>query len=213
MNKIIGIVAGIALVIASLVVIFFYGKHVGASEIEAKVINNTELVRKIAEVSTIEARGTAHYHQTNVVEETGALSMMQNALFEKTIDVRAPFVAKYGIDMGKGPTEIKTDGKTIFVSLPEPEMTSFDLKADSVTEMSERGWVSFQRDDTYVTAIAELTKDGRSSAANDKNHLRDSKEQTAEFMTLLFAPLGKPVRVSFDGVLYEMADSIPTVRF
>jgi len=92
---------------------YLLGKKNGAGQTKTDIIQNVEIVKQIAQLSSLEVNGTTKITVTNKGDNAGFWNKVKNYFAENTLQVTVPYEAKYGVDMSNQKIEIDKKAQTI----------------------------------------------------------------------------------------------------
>ena len=185
----------LAIVLA--VMAYFLGKKNGAVTTE-RLISNTTFLKNIAELSTLEANGSANITSTNILDDGTLTDMMKKLFSEKTIKISVPFTAKYGVSLKNQNIRVnhKDSGVTIF--LPEPELLSYELRLDKMDATVRKGLLQSIDEQTLNNLEGKLYSQSRQQMAGNDFYKQEAKNKVQKILGEYFAPLDYNVKLVFD---------------
>ena len=185
----------LAIVLA--VMAYFLGKKNGAVTTE-RLISNTTFLKNIAELSTLEANGSANITSTNILDDGTLTDMMKKLFSEKTIKISVPFTAKYGVSLKNQNIRVnhKDSGVTIF--LPEPELLSYELRLDKMDATVRKGLLQSIDEQTLNSLEGKLYSQSRQQMAGNDFYKQEAKNKVQKILEEYFAPLDYNVKLVFD---------------
>lgn len=185
----------LAIVLA--VMAYFLGKKNGAVTTE-RLISNTTFLKNIAELSTLEANGSANITSTNILDDGSITDMMKKLFSEKTIKISVPFTAKYGVSLKNQNIRVnhKDSGVTIF--LPEPELLSYELRLDKMDATVRKGLLQSIDEQTLNNLEGKLYSQSRQQMAGNDFYKQEAKNKVQKILGEYFAPLDYNVKLVFD---------------
>ena len=154
---------------------YFLGKKNASKSIENIVLNNV-FVQQIAELSSLEVRGSTSVKSSNIANDGSLTDAIKKIFLEKTVNISIPYVAKYGVDLNKQKINIEEKNKQIFIVLPEPELLSYELVLDKGVANSSVGLLNASDEKSYSELMQKLYTQSREQL--DRNSIY--KEKTKE---------------------------------
>jgi len=187
----------IILLIGLCMAMYFLGKRSGTTEIKATIINNTQLVKQIAELSSLEVTGSTTAKITNVDNEDGIWNSMKNYFAENTLQVTIPYVAKYGVDVSKANVAINKNDTAIVITLPACKMLSLQLLLDRIETMNQTGLFAETTIGDMKRAQQQLYAASTSQLSNNAALLEKAKQHITEIYNQCYKPFGYKVVCNF----------------
>ena len=180
--------------------IYQYGKATGKGDMQTTLIENYQLVKKIAELSTLQVQGTSEMKVTN--EETGGLiGSIKNSLFENTYLLKIPFTAKYGVDLQNFKLEIQQQQQTVLIYLPKAKLLSFELQLNFMQVFDKKGLLVLNNNLANQDYQKKLYTNSRKNLELKEMYVSVAELQVATLLTQYFKPCGLQVEIYFDGIL------------
>ena len=182
---------GLTIVIIALLIGigFFVGNKWGNRTVE-NYTNHTELVREIAELSTLEVSGMATLNQTNVSDGT-MWSSISNFLGEKTILLNIPYTAKYGCNMGDNGVKIRAlSNKKVEITLEKPKLLSYEMRLDQMRQFSKNGLLVLSQDNKFAGPQKKLYKETKLKLEANQKHIAKAKLKIEKVLGDLMAANG-----------------------
>ncbi|MCC6288541.1 MAG: DUF4230 domain-containing protein [Chitinophagaceae bacterium] len=187
----------IVLLIALCTAMYFLGKKSGTTEVKASIINNTQLVRQIAELSSLEITGTTTAKITNVAGETGIWNNLKNYFAENTLQVSIPYIAKYGVDVSKAAVSINKTDTALVIKLPACKMLSLQLVLDKMETMNQTGVFASTTIADMKIAEQQLYSSAQRDLSSNSVLLEKAKRHISEIYNDYYKPLGYKVVCTF----------------
>ncbi len=187
----------IILLIGLCMAMYFLGKRSGTTEIKATIINNTQLVKQIAELSSLEVTGSTTAKITNVNNEDGIWNSMKNYFAENTLQVTIPYVAKYGVDVAKANVTINKNDTAIIITLPACKMLSLQLLLDKIETMNQTGLFAQTTIGDMKRAQQQLYAVSNSQLSNNAALLEKAKQHITEIYNQCYQSFGYKVVCNF----------------
>lgn len=196
MQKIYVTLIGVIVVISCIIGAFFYGKFSTGQTTKTTTINES-VVRKIAEMATVESKGVLNHTFSTKVAESGILDMLKNFIAERTITVSVPYTAKYGCKLDSSDFKITAHENSVTVYLPEPKLLSYELNLKGMQVTEKNGLAVLEGNEALVTVQGEAYTEGKLSASQDTEKLSLAKNQIREAMIATLSLSGQNVSVIF----------------
>jgi hypothetical protein len=187
----------IILLIGLCMAMYFLGKRSGTTEIKATIINNTQLVKQIAELSSLEVTGTTTAKITNVNSEDGVWNSMKNYFAENTLQVTIPYIAKYGVDISKTNVAINKNDTALVITLPACKMLSLQLVLDKIEIMNQTGLFAQTTIGDMKRAEQQLYAASNSQLSTNGALLEKAKQHITEIYNQCYKPFGYRVVCNF----------------
>lgn len=188
----------ILLLIGLCTAMYFLGKKSGTTEIKATILNNTQLVKQIAELSSLEVTGTTTAKITNVGGEEGIWNNLKNYFAENTLQVTIPYVAKYGVDVSKANITINKNDTAVVISLPACKMLSLQLVLDKIETMNQTGLFATTTIADMKRAEQQLYIASSSQLSNNSALLEKAKQHITEIYNQCYKNFGYKVVCNFN---------------
>jgi len=185
----------LAIVLA--VMAYFLGKKNGAVTTE-RLISNTTFLKNIAELSTLEANGSANITSTNILDDGTLTDMMKKLFSEKTIKISVPFTAKYGVSLKNQNIRVNHKDTVVTIFLPEPELLSYELRLDKMDASVRKGLLQSIDEQTLNSLEGKLYSQSRQQMAGNDFYKQEAKNKVQKILGEYFAPLDYNVKLVFD---------------
>ena len=185
----------LAIVLA--VMAYFLGKKNGAVTTE-RLISNTTFLKNIAELSTLEANGSANITSTNILDDGTLTDMMKKLFSEKTIKISVPFTAKYGVSLKNQNIRVNHKDTVVTIFLPEPELLSYELRLDKMAATVRKGLLQSIDEQTLNSLEGKLYSQSRQQMAGNDFYKQEAKNKVQKILEEYFAPLDYNVKLVFD---------------
>lgn len=188
----------ILLLIGLCTAMYFLGKKSGTTEINATILNNTQLVKQIAELSSLEVTGATTAKLTNVENESGIWNNLKNYFTENTLQVTIPYIAKYGVDVSKADIAINKNDTAIVITLPACKMLSLQLVLDKIETMNQTGLFATTTIADMKRAEQQLYTACSSQLSNNTSLLEKAKLHITEIYNQCYKSFGYKVVCNFN---------------
>ena len=185
------------LTIALAVMAYFLGKKNGTVTTE-RLISNTTFLKNIAELSTLEANGSANITSTNILDDGSITDMMKKLFSEKTIKISVPFTAKYGVSLKNQNIRVNHKDTVVTIFLPEPELLSYELRLDKMDATVRKGLLQSIDEQTLNSLEGKLYSQSRQQMAGNDFYKQEAKNKVQKILEEYFAPLDYNVKLVFD---------------
>ncbi|GEP98868.1 DUF4230 domain-containing protein [Chitinophaga cymbidii] len=184
-------------VILFIILIFWLGQRSGSRTVNEQVLSNSLIVREIAELSSLEVQGTASIKRSNVENSGGWTDNLKKVFAENTIWVSVPYTAKYGVDVNEKNFKVDVQKKKVLVTLPAPQLLSYELRLNKMETANKKGWLMFSDDETYTDVQKKLYETSRAQLEHNNVYMEQSKEKIRKIMAQYYAPFELEVEVKF----------------
>jgi len=175
---------------------YFLGKKNASKSIENIVLNNV-FVQQIAELSSLEVRGSTSVKSSNIANDGSLTDAIKKIFLEKTVNISIPYVAKYGVDLNKQKINIEEKNKQIFIVLPEPELLSYELVLDKGVANSSVGLLNASDEKSYSELMQKLYTQSREQLDRNSIYKEKTKEKIKKILTDYYAQLDLKVDITF----------------
>jgi Protein of unknown function (DUF4230) len=189
----------IFLVLLAATAFYFLGKKNGSADAKVTMVENVEMIKKIAELAALDITGSVNLKVSNKGDENGVWSKFKNYFAENTLQVNLPYEAKYGVNMSNQKMSVDTKAATVNISLPNCKLMSLQLKMDRMETMTQTGLFASATMDDLVKAQKQLYTQALQQMENDPKFLKLSEEHIATILTNYYKPLGYKVNCIFGG--------------
>ena len=174
-------------------ILLFAGYQIGRifteRENETRLIQNYALVKEIAELASIEVKGTTSFVSSNINNDGSFSDEFKRLFFEKTVRLTVPFTAKYGIDLGDSSLRIQRNDSLLHVYLPVPKLLSYEIHLDRLEANNQKGWFQFQNDAIYSAFQKKMYAQSRVQLEKNPAYLQRSRDRVCALLQKYFAPL------------------------
>ncbi len=202
MNNFLRLLLITLLVIFALIGAYFIGHKAGEDKIKTTLINNTETVKQIAELASLEVTGISEINLTNN-QPNSLLGTLNNLFFENTINLRIPYTAKYGVDVQNLKLNLQRTDTTLNIYLPSTKLLSYELKLDKSQTLSKSGWLIVEDYTFLQQAQSKLYLKSREELEINTAHIKHAKINIAKTLKNYFEPFGFKVHIYFDKKLVD----------
>ncbi|HRD59255.1 MAG TPA: DUF4230 domain-containing protein [Ferruginibacter sp.] len=185
------------LVIAVALAFYLLGKKNGAGQTKTDIIQNVEIVKQIAQLSSLEVNGTTKITVTNKGDNAGFWNKVKNYFAENTLQVTVPYEAKYGVDMSNQKIEIDKKAQTVTLQLPPVKLLSMQLRLDKMDNMQQTGLFSTITVDAFVKAQKDMYAAANATLVNNAAYIKLAQENINNTLNRYYAPLGYKVNIVF----------------
>lgn len=188
----------IFLLIASLLVaVYFLRRKSGTTEIKQTVINNVELVKQIAELSSLEVTGHTSVKLTNLSDRGSWWNKVKDYLTENTLQVTIPYEAKYGIDLNDKQITTKVTDTIIEINLPKCKLLSLQLLLNKLETMNQTGLLASTSIQDLAQAEQQLYNEAMAKLSNDNSLIQQAQQHIKTIFAKYYKPLGMVVDCKF----------------
>lgn len=186
-----------AVIILFIILIFSLGRWSGSRSLNQQVLSNSLIVREIAELSSLEVQGSASIKRSNVENNGDWTDNLKKVFAENTIWVTVPYTAKYGVDVNEKNFRVDLQNKKVRVSLPAPQLLSYELRLNQMETANKKGWLMFSDDETYTDVQKKLYETSRAQLRDNKIYIEQSKEKIRKIIGQYYTPFQLEVEVKF----------------
>ncbi len=153
---------------------YFLGKKNGSGQTKTDIIQNTALIKQIAELGALEVNGTSNITVSNRGDNTAMWDKFKNYFAENTLQVTIPYQAKYGVDMANQKMAINTKDSTAIIYLPQCKLLSLQLQLDKVNAVSQTGVFNTITLQEYIGVQKQLYEACNNQLVNNATNLKGS---------------------------------------
>lgn len=200
MQRIVRSLSAILVIAATIIVGYTIGKRAGKKEGQTMIIDNYAFVREIAELSTLEVDGVTTFKSSNISPEdkNSWAGSFKKMFLEKTVQIQAPFIAKYGVDLNDSSLQIKKTKDGIEIHLPKPKLLSYELRLDRMQTSNQKGWLLFQDDEMYASFQKKMYRENRAQLETNSLYLNRAEDRVCGILRKYFNPLQIKTDCIFD---------------
>lgn len=176
---------------------YFLGKKNGAAATKISIVQNTDMIRLIAELAALDVTGNVNLKISNKTEGAGTWTAFKNYFTENTLKVSIPFEAKYGVNLSNQKMNVNTKAAEVLVYLPHCKLMSLQLKMDSIETMSQTGIFMRSSADDLVSAQKLLYKESLQKLEKDSAYILLAEKHVSDVFNNYYKPLGYTVKCIF----------------
>lgn len=184
-------------VILFILLIFWLGQRFGSKTVNQQVLSNSLIVREIAELASLEVQGVASIKRSNVENSGEWTDNLKKVFAENTVWVTVPYTAKYGVNVDEKNFAVSVKNDLVVVSLPAPQLLSYELRLNQMETSNKKGWLMFSDDETYTDVQKKLYENSRNHLQNNPAYLEQSREKIRKIIGTYYAPMKYKVDVKF----------------
>lgn len=184
-------------IILFIILVFWLGQWSGSRTVNEQVLSNSLIVREIAELASLEVEGNASIKRSNVENSGNWTDNLKKVFAENTIWVTVPYTAKYGVDVNEQNFKVNVNKKKVQVTLPAPQLLSYELRLNKMETANRKGWLMFSDDDTYTDVQKKLYETSRAQLQDNKVYIERSKEKIRNIIARYYAPFELEVDIRF----------------
>ncbi len=199
------------LILITILIAYFLGKH-HASTVVDNIALNGVFVKQIAELASLEVHGNVSIKSSNVTDDGSFTESIRKLFMERTINISVPYIAKYGIDLGKRNISIEEKSKQVYIVLPNPKLLSYEVRLDRTNTILKQGLFQSIDDQTYDRIIQKLYSQSKAQLENNEAYKQQSREKIKSIIADYYLPLQYTVEVTFDDELKSKVLDIATPR-
>lgn len=175
---------------------YFLGRKSGNKTIDSIAVN-VAFVQEVAELSSLEAQGSASIKTTNIVNDGSITDEFRKLFLERTVNITIPYIAKYGVDLGNQQINIEEKNKQVFIVIPTPQLLSYELRLDRADAITKKGLLENANETLYGTIQKKLYAESRAQLENNPVYIQQSKDKIRKILESYYAPMNYRVSVSF----------------
>jgi hypothetical protein len=176
---------------------YFLGKKNGSGQVKTDIIQNTDVIKQIAELGALEVNGTTNIKISNKGDNSGMWEKFKNYFAENTLQVTIPFQAKYGVDINNQKMVIDTKDSTAIIYLPSCKLLSLQLQLDKVNAVSQTGLFNTITLDEYIVVQKQLYLECNKQLVNNATNLKLAEDNIRFILQKYYAPLQLKVQCVF----------------
>ena len=177
---------------------YFLGKKNGESNTKISLIENTEMIKQIAELGALDVTGNVKLKISNKVDNDGTWAKFKNYFSENTLLVTLPYQAKFGVDMSDQKMNVDTKAASVVITLPHSKLLSLQLKMDKMETMSQTGIFMNATMDDLVKAQKKLYAQALLNIESNSEYIKMAEKHITEILTNYYKPLGYSVKCVFE---------------
>lgn len=183
--------------VLTIVLVFWLGQRMGSRTVNEQILSNSLIVREIAELASLEVQGNASIKESNVNNDGGWTDNLKKVFAENTIWVTVPYTAKFGVDVNEKNFRVDLSEKEVLVTLPAPQLLSYELRLSEMETANKKGWLMFSDDETYINAQKKLYTTARAQMEQNNIYREQSKEKIRKIIAQYYEPFKLEVKVKF----------------
>lgn len=206
MKNAIRLISFLIVLTAAVIVGLWIGRKQGQKDSQTVLIENYAFVRDIAELSSLEVNGISTYKSSNTGEDDGLWSAVKKTLLEKSVNITAPYTAKYGVDLNDSNMHFERKDSVLLIYLPQPQLLSFELRLDRMETSNRKGWLMFQNDELYTGFQKRMYQQARTQLEQNTMYLHQSQEKICDILQRYFAPTGLRTQCVFGNAVQVRKD-------
>ncbi len=176
---------------------YFLGKKNGSGQIKTDIIQNTELVKQIAELGALEVNGTTNITVSNRGSNAGVWEKFKNYFAENTLQVAIPYQAKYGVDINNRKMAVNTKDSTVTIYLPTCKLLSLQLQLDKVNAVGKTGMFNSITLEQYIAVQKQLYQECNNQLVNNAANIKLAQGNIQLMLQKYYEPLGLKVQCEF----------------
>ncbi|WP_346238543.1 DUF4230 domain-containing protein [Niabella insulamsoli] len=184
------------LIIVIAVLAYFLGKRNASDSLDNVVLNDV-IIRQIAELSTLEARGNATIKSSNISNDGSLSDSFKKFFLERTFNISVPYVAKFGVNLGDQKVTIEEKNKQVYIVLPEPQLLSYELRLDQTNAVARKGLLESDNERQYDRLMQKLYEQSKGQLQENAGYRQRAKEKIIKILGDYYKPLGFEVDVAF----------------
>jgi hypothetical protein len=193
--KNIGLTIFLVLLVAA--AFYFLGKKNGSNQTKTDIVQNTGIIKQIAELGALEVNGTTNIKVSNKGDNAGLWDKFKNYFAENTLQVAIPYQAKYGVDMNNQKMNISTKDSSVIIYLPKCKLLSLQLQLDKVDAISQTGVFNTITLQQYIEVQKQLYQECNNTLINNTTNLKLAEDNIKFILQKYYAPLQLKVQCVF----------------
>lgn len=183
--------------VLTIVLVFWLGQLAGSRKVHDQTLSYSLIVKEIAELASLEVQGTASMKRSNLANDGSWTDNLRKIFNENTIWVTVPYTAKFGVDVDDKNFKVLVDEKEVLVSLPAPQLLSYELRLDQMETSSRKGMFMFSDDETYTDVQKKMYTATRQQVEQNNVYREQSKDKIRRILAQYYAPFNVTVKVQF----------------
>ena len=176
---------------------YFLGKKNGSSDLTTDIVNNTTLIKQIAELSALEVNGISNIKVSNKGDNKGLWDKFKNYLAENTLYIAIPYQAKYGVDMKNLQININTIDSIVNIDFPSCKLLSLQLQLDKINAIGQTGVFNTIALEQYINVQKQLYEASYTELNNNKRNQQMAEENIKAILLKYYAPMHLKVSCNF----------------
>ncbi|MFT3903490.1 MAG: DUF4230 domain-containing protein [Niabella sp.] len=169
---------------------------------------NASFIAEIAELSSLEVQGTAAIKSSNVTNDGSIGDAFKKLFLEKTININVPYVAKYGVNLGKQQINIAEKDSTVLVVLPTPQLLSYELRLDKADAVTRSGLLEGSDNEHFVRVQQKLYAQSRAQLEKNTGYIDQCKQKITRVIGDYYAPMQYKVDVVFKDEIKSRVEDV-----
>lgn len=162
------------------------------------LIFNTAFIKDIAELATLETQGSASIRSTNITDDGSFSDALKKLFNERTVNISVPYIAKYGVNLGKQSVKIEKKDSVVTIILPQPQLLSYELKMDGLNIFSRTGILQSIDEQGFIRLEQKLYAQSRAQLEKNDTYKNIAKEKVQKVLDAYYAPMNLRVTLVFD---------------
>lgn len=162
------------------------------------LIFNTAFIKDIAELATLETQGSASIRSTNITDDGSFSDALKKLFNERTVNISVPYIAKYGVNLGKQSVKIEKKDSVVTIILPQPQLLSYELKMDGLNIFSRTGILQSIDEQGFIRLEQKLYAQSRAQLEKNDTYKNIAKEKVQKVLDSYYAPMNLRVTLVFD---------------
>ncbi len=187
----------IFLVLLIVVAFYFLGKKNGANDVKSEIVQNTTLIKQIAELSALQVDGVTNMKVSNKGDNAGFWDKFKNYFAENTLYLSIPYTAKYGVDMNNVNMNIQQKDSLLIICLPKCKLLSGQLQLDKVDAMGKTGIFNSITLEQYIGVQKQLYLECNTQLSANTRNLQLAETNIRSILQKYYEPLHLKVECMF----------------
>ena len=198
-----GLVIFLVLLIAA--AFYFLGKKNGSNDVKTDIVQNTTLIKQIAELSALQVDGVTTMKVSNKGDNAGMWDKFKNYFAENTLYLSIPYTAKYGVDMNNVNMNISPKDSSVIIYLPKCKLLSLQLQLDKVDAMGKTGVFNSITLEQYIGVQKQLYLECNNQLSGNVKNIQLAETNIRSILQKYYEPLHLKVECKF-------GETVPTAK-
>ena len=190
-----GLVIFLVLLIAA--AFYFLGKKNGSNDVKTDIVQNTTLIKQIAELSALQVDGITTMKVSNKGDNAGLWDKFKNYFAENTLYLSIPYTAKYGVDMNNVNMNISQKDSLVIIYLPKSKLLSLQLLLDKVDAMGKTGVFNSITLEQYIGVQKQLYLECNNQLSANAKNIQLAETNIRSILQKYYEPLHLKVECKF----------------
>lgn len=187
----------LALVMIIAIAFYFLGKKNGSNDVKTDYIQNTDIVKQIAELSALQVDGNITVKVSNLGDNKSIWDKVKNYFAENTLQISIPYQAKYGVDINDQKISITANDSIANIHFPACKLLSLQLQLDKVNTMSKTGLFNSISLEEYVAVQKQLYEQCNRQLMTNAENIQSAENNIQTIIQKYYTPLHLRVKSVF----------------